>query len=599
MSSSMMMLGVTIKLFDQMSGGLRGIVTRVEGLRGQIGALADKANALGRGALGSGLIAGGTLMKTVSAFAELEDASTRLKSVMMGRDGTAGAFDQVNALAVRLGDQLPGTTADFLNMMAALKAQGISDDSILGGVGEAAAKMAVLLKKPPEEMAVFSAKLKTALGIADGDMLAFMDTIQRTYFMGVDATEMMYAFARSGGALKTIKQQGLEAGKSLAPLFAMWVKGGMSGETVGTGFASITNSLLDRQKIGKGNALLQAMGLGPLKFTDKKGNFAGIENMIAQFDKLKSLDATKLNAVLKEIFGGGQDQSMVATLVTNGVEGYRKQVAAMEAQADLQKRVGAVLGTLTNVWEAASGTFTNLLAGFGEAMSDDLKAMVEWFGRASEAIKNFVKENPTLALWLGRIALALTGIAIVGGGLLLVVGVVGKIAAGFMTLGPAVLFAVSAFSKLMLVARVIAAIFLANPITLAIFAIVAGLVLAAKLIYDNWEPIKGFFIDLWDDIKSAFASTIDWITGKMQEMADLLPKISNLVPDWMKKSPSATVNFANASPTVFGPGGQNTRVGGDIRISVDQDGRVSSVSGSTDNPAVPFNFDTGMSMLYP
>ena len=598
MSSSMMMLGVTIKLFDQMSGGLRGIVTQVEGLRGKVGALADKANALGRGALGTGLIAGGSLMKTVSAFAELEDASTRLKSVMMGRDGTAGAFDQVNALAVKLGDQLPGTTADFLQMMAALKAQGITDDSILGGVGEASAKMAVLLKKSPEEMAVFSAKLKTALGVADSDMLAFMDTIQRTYFMGVDATEMMYAFARSGGALKTIKQQGLDAGKALAPLYAMWVKGGMSGETVGTGFASITNSLLDGKKVGKGNALLQAMGLGPLKFTDSKGNFAGIENMIAQFDKLKSLDATKLNAVLKEIFGGGQDQSMVATLVANGVEGYRKQVAAMEAQADLQKRVGAVLGTLTNVWEAASGTFTNLLASLGEAVSDDLKAMAEWFGRASEEIKNFVKEHPVLALWLGRLAMALTAIGIVGGSLLIVVGVVGKIAAGFMALGPAVVFAVGAFSKLMFVMRVLAAIFVANPITLAIMAIVAGLVLAAKLVWENWAPIKGAFADLWAGIKESFSSTIDWISIKMQWLSDLVPKISDLVPDWMKKSPSATVNFADARQPAFTPGGQNSTVGGKVSIEV-VDGGVSAVKATSINPRVPFDFDTGMSMLYP
>ena len=592
----MMMLGVTIKLFDQMSGGMRGIAQRVDGLRGKIGALSDKMNALGRSALGTGLIAGGAMSKTVSAFSELEDASVRLKSVMMGRDGTAGAFGEVNALAVRLGDQLPGTTADFLRMMAALKSQGIGDDSILGGVGEAAAKMAVLLKRPPEEMAVFAAKLKTALGVADSDMLAFMDTIQRTYFMGVDATEMMYAFARSGGALKTIKQQGLEAGKALAPLYAMWVKGGMSGETVGTGFASVTGSLLDRKKVGKGNALLQQFGIGPLKFTDKKGNFAGIENMIAQFDKLKLLDATRLNAVLKEIFGGGQDQAMVATLIANGIEGYRKQVTAMEAQADLQKRVAAVLGTLTNVWEAASGTFTNLLASLGEAVGDDLKAMAEWFGRASEAIKGFVKGNPTLTMWLGRAAMAMAGIAVLGGGLLMVVGVLGKVVSGFMVLGPVVLGAIGAFSKLMLAGRILLAVFAANPITLAIMAVVTVLALAAKLIYDNWEPIKAFFVDLWEGVKGAFTSAIDWITGKVRALIDLLPSLSDLIPDWMKSSPTATVKFADSRQPVLGAGRNSNAVDGEVRIRVDQDGRVSSVAGATNNPNVPFNVYNGYNM---
>ena len=43
MSSSMMMLGVTLKLFDQMSGGLGGIAAKVEGLRGKFERLADTA----------------------------------------------------------------------------------------------------------------------------------------------------------------------------------------------------------------------------------------------------------------------------------------------------------------------------------------------------------------------------------------------------------------------------------------------------------------------------------------------------------------------------------------------------------------------------
>jgi TP901 family phage tail tape measure protein len=126
---------------------------------------------------------------------------------MMDRDGLVGAFSQVNALAVKLGNELPGTSADFLNMMATLKQFGTSDESILGGVGEATAKMAVLLKQTPEQAAEFAAKLKEATGVADRDMLKFMDTIQRVYHQGVSATEMMYAFARSAGALKQVKIQ--------------------------------------------------------------------------------------------------------------------------------------------------------------------------------------------------------------------------------------------------------------------------------------------------------------------------------------------------------------------------------------------------------
>lgn len=586
---SMMMLGVTIKLFDQMTGGLRGIAGQVDGLSGKLKSLGG----VGMKSLGAGLVAGAALLKTIDAFSELEDASTRLKVTMMDGNGLTGAFSQVNALAVKLGNELPGTSADFLNMMAALKAQGISDDSILGGVGEAAAKMAVLLKKTPEEMAVFAAKLKQALGVSDADMLKFMDTIQRTYFLGVDATEMMYAFGRSAGALKTIKQQGLEAGKALAPLFAMWIKGGMTGETVGTGFSAISNSLLDAKKLGKGNAVLKSFGMGALNFTDKKGNFLGIEHMVKEFDKLKSLGAVKLNSVLKEIFGGGQDQAMVATLVTEGIEGYRKQVEAMEKQADLSKRVNMQLGTLKNLWDAASGTFTNALAGFGGAMGDDLKALTKWFGDLSEAVAKFMAQNPVLTQWIGRLALGFVTLAIVGGTALIALAGFGT----FISLAvPGITALATAFGFLGTVISVVGRAFLLNPIGL----VVTGIAVAALLIYKYWEPIKGFFADLWAGIKNSFTSAVDWIGQKLQTLSDLMP-------EWMKKYtlPGMAIQFAAEKlgperPSATAPQGDaNGKIDGEIRVRVDQDGRVSSVSAASNLPRLPMNVDAGRSMVTP
>lgn len=44
---------------------------------------------------------------------------------------------------------------------------------------------------------------------------------------------------------------------------------------------------------------------------------------------------------------------------------------------------------------------------------------------------------------------------------------------------------------------------------------------------------------------------------------------------------------------------EEARVGGEIRVRVDQDGRVSSVSASATNPRVPMNVDTGQTMLMP
>jgi hypothetical protein len=51
---------------------------------------------------GAGMGMKNAIVSVASDFADLEDASTRLKSVMMDRNGMAGAFEEVNALAVKL-----------------------------------------------------------------------------------------------------------------------------------------------------------------------------------------------------------------------------------------------------------------------------------------------------------------------------------------------------------------------------------------------------------------------------------------------------------------------------------------------------------------
>jgi hypothetical protein len=167
----------------------------------------------------------------------------------------------------------------------------------------------------------------------------------------------------------------------------------------------------------------------------------------------------------------------------------------------------------------------------------------------------------------------------------------------FGLLVPAVLSGVGAFAMLLTALSTVGAFMLANPIVLAITA----LALAAGLIYENWEPIKAFFVDLWDGIKNAFASAIDWISGKMQALANLLPSFGKL-PDWLS-TPAVNVSrnevFAPTLPGAVVPGGHDSKVGGKLDINVNQDGRVTSVVGRTDNPRVPFNVDAGYSMVMP
>ena len=584
MSSSMFVVGVTLKAFDQMSGVLGNATKNLSGVQKKIDGIRASAEKLGRAGLADGLIVGAGLQKSISAFAELEDASVRLKSTMMDKNGVTGAFDQVNALAVELGNRLPGTSADFINMMAALKQQGIGDQSILGGVGEAAANLAVLLKMPADAAAVFAAKMKKATGTVDADMLGLMDTIQRTYFLGVKADEMMFAFARSGGALKNFGIQGLEQAKALAPIFAQLTGGGMSGETVGTGFATILSSMADGKKMREVNGYLSKMGI-TLKFFEN-GKFVGPKQMVAELDKLRKLDPQKLNAVLKHMTGGGQDMQMLATLVNDGIAGYEDMLKRMEEQSDLTRRVNLQLGTLKNLWDAASGTFTNALAAFSETFAPELKAMTEWFGRLAEGMFNFTKSHPLLAKWLGLATVGFVTLALVVGGFAIVFAGVLHYVALLATIGPGLAVVIggiaTAFRVLGTVFAFVGRLFLLNPIGLVVTAI-AG---AAYLIYKNWDTLKSWFTGFFE-----------WIGTKAKALQDMLP-------EWMREfTPHGLIigQVAKLAPAqnVMGPSApavagaqRGLDAGGEIKVSV-EDNRVSVRSVKTNDPRVNFNVHNG------
>ncbi len=409
-------VALTLKAFDEMSKVVGqatntaiGHFTRLQDKIKQTGQAMDS---WGQDWLRRGLYGVGALAKPIEMFADLEDAGTRLRMTLMKSSGAVSEhFEQIDALAIRLGNQLPGTTADFQNMFSKLIQLGITEESLLSGVGESAAYLGVVLKRPYEETAEVAAKLKEATGTADADMLRFIDTIQRTAHLGVDLREMEYAFSRFAGALKLAGYQGLETSKSLAALFAMLIKAGISGERAGTNFAALMTTLSDRSKLEKANEIAEQFGV-TLRFLNAQGRLVGPEELIRQLERLNALPPPARMDVLKALFGPGMDMQEAAILMQQGVAGYREMVARMEAQADLQQRTAAVLGTLRNLWEAATGTFTNTLAAWVETFSPELKRLTDWFNALSEWLVTVIKQWPTVARWTGLAAVGFTGLAL-------------------------------------------------------------------------------------------------------------------------------------------------------------------------------------------
>ncbi|MCV6588320.1 MAG: phage tail tape measure protein [Marinobacterium sp.] len=388
---------------------------------------AGEVAALGAGSTAAGTATGAGIMLSVHNFAQAENAITRLKTAMMLKDGSIPAeFKAISALAEQLGNRLPGTTADFQNMMTTLKQQGMSSKGILDGLGEATAYIAVQLKMPFDEAAQFTAKLADSTGTTEVNMMGLMDIIQRTRELGVVPDSMLNAFTKLTPAMALIKKQGLEGARLFAPLVAMTDQAGMDGEAAGNAIRKVLQRSMDSQKIHKIMRESAPPGIH-MDFTDGKGEFGGLNQMFTELTKLQRLTTETRIGILQDIYGDDAETLQVLQLmISKGQAGYDETLIKMERQASLQQRVNAQLTTLTNVWDAASGTATNSLVKLTEVIEPELKDLINWLGETSEKFGTWVDENRELtrfimltagtvtALLLGFGALALAVSALLG-----------------------------------------------------------------------------------------------------------------------------------------------------------------------------------------
>ncbi|MCI4223091.1 phage tail tape measure protein [Dickeya dianthicola] len=514
----------------------------------------------------TGVATAAPMIAPIKAYADSEDAATQLAGSMMGPGAKVSAeFEKINTLAVSLGDRLPGTTADFQNMMTMLRRQGLSAQSILGGTGEAAAYLGVQLKMAPTEAAEFAAKMQDATGTVEKDMMPLMDIIQKGFYAGVDPTNMLGGFAKIGSAMSVIEKKGIDAAKAFAPLLVMADQQGMEGGSAGNAYRKVFQAGLKVDKVADANDILKESGFKGIKldFTNGKGHFGGIEKMYAQFAKLASLqknNPVKAQEVITKIFG---DDAEVAQVVNNmiekGIDGYRETQAKLEQQASLRERVDAQLQTLGNKWDAATGSFTNAMASIGATVAPDLKRLIDELGEMAGALNDFVKTHPVLVgnlfklaagfaitatavgilfvvvasvmgpLSLLRMSLGMLGLQLptLGGVVARFAGLFGGTGSVFTMLGRVLLWLVASPLALLRTALMFVGTFigvLLSPVALFMAAVVA----VGVAIYQHWEPINAFLSGVVEGFQAAAAPIVAafeplkpvfaWVSEKVQAL---------------------------------------------------------------------------------
>lgn len=206
-------------------------------------------------------------------------------------------------------------------------------------------------------------------------------------------------------------------------------------------------------------------------------NWAGISE--EEFnEKLAACNSEQERATLitDTLNGLYADEAAKYNELTKSTQDARRATAKME---EAQAEMGATLEPLTTAW-------TNFKAKAMEALIPVVEKVVAWL----EKVKKWAEENPGKMQIITAVIIALAtafGILAVGLG---IVSLINAVKTAFIGLN---------------------AVLAANPIIL-IVAAVAALVAAFIYLWNNCEGFKEFWINLWEQIKTAAGAIAEWFT---------------------------------------------------------------------------------------
>ena len=424
------------------------------------------------------------------------------------------------AAIVAAGGQSGVARENLLSYAKDSATMGVAFDMAAGDAGEAMATMANVLGKPITEMAQFGDVINHLSDNANSKAKDIVNVITR---VGSD-TRMLGLSEKQAAALGSTF---LSMGK--APELAAQAVKGMS-------------SAFLQLKVGDHEKELKQLG-----FTTK--SFAAAMNKDAQgaissfIEKVKKMPKDKQYPLLAKVFGKqyaddvlllaqntGEYNRQLGLLQETDANGNLKYIGSM--QREFENRSNTTENKLTKL----KSSLTEIATKIGNAFLPVITSFVENITPVIYGITEWVETNPQIMEWVLTIG---SGIGAVVGGLLTLHSAFSFVTAGllpFLKLGKFLggfigNFLFSAISKLSLgfgyligyIAKgammfgkaifMMSRALLTNPIGL----LIAGIAVAAYLIYDNWGKIGPWFAELWQTVSGAFSSAWSSITNFCSE----------------------------------------------------------------------------------
>lgn len=458
-----------------------------------------KANELAKKGL---MIAGAgaaALAVPVKISIDFESAMADVAKVVDGLKDEAGkvtpAYKLMSDQIVEMTTRLPMAAKDIAAIVAAGAQSGIAKNELLG-FAESAVKMGVAFDITADQAGQSMAEMRAAFKLTQPQVVALADRINYLGNTSPNKADKIMEVVQRIGALGEV---GGFASSSIAAMAASLTS--VEPDVAATGIKNMILALTKGESATKGqSAAFKKLGLDSVQVSKdmQKNAEATVAKVIEGIQKLEKHEQV---AITNELFGS--EALPIVMQYSQGLDTLKKNLNAVSDAkvyaGSMEAEYAARAATTANNIQLAKNHMAALGITIGNVLLPGVNSMIGSFNGVMSAVQKWSQANPGLSSGLVKIAIG--AIAIVGGLSALSIGLIA-------VFGPMMMVG-RAFGVVAMAARAMSMALLTNPITWIVLAI-AG---AAFLIYKNWAPISGFFVGIWNTIKTAFNGGIRGISA--------------------------------------------------------------------------------------
>lgn len=413
-------------------------------------------------------------------------------------------FFDMRQEVLNLGHALPVSNNELARMTGAGLKMGVAKQDILGFTKEVV-KMGTAFELPYDELAENMGKIANMYKRPIKNISELADTINylddNALSSGSDIIDFMQ---RVGGTASMVKI----TDKNTAALGSTLLSLGERSETASTAINAVFS------KLGAANTqskpfmtMVKNLGLSTNELekgmqTNAVGTIFKVMDAIKKMPEIAAKGGTSQIDAVATLFGAEHWDTFSKLLKNRGELEKQLQLAnSKDSKGSMDREFMARMETNQAQMEIFKNRVSEVGISIGSILLPPLNTLLGKVGNLVTGFTKWIQQNPALASSLVKIAVS--GIAIIGAISALSLGVLGL-------LGPLAMLKMT-FSTLGIGFGALGAIF--SPVGLVIIGIIAAIAGAAYLIYKNWEPIKGFFIGIWNTVKTAFNGGITGVSA--------------------------------------------------------------------------------------